>query len=125
ALPKRGLTSYRKRFCVLSKPRTYISVGSTNVVSPQTCRLLWPCRRRSAAPSGLETEKLSVARCGSLTLSGLNEMLRFAFVVHGPVHEFRAASVRSCDWRHSRAAPVLLSISDRIAVASAGSAVFD
>src|SRR5215218_1626267 len=121
--PNRGLTSYLKRLPVLSKPRTYISVGSTNVCCPHPCSLLWPCSSRSAAPRGLETEKLSVARCGRRTLSGLNEMFRFALVVHGPVHELRSARLPSCFSRHSFAEPVLLSSSERIATASAGSVV--
>jgi GAF domain-containing protein len=70
-----------------------------------------------------DTEKLSVARCGSRTLSGLNEMFRFALDVHGPVHELRCASLPSCDIRQSRAAPVLVANRSRIEAASAWSAV--
>src|SRR5688500_18944760 len=120
-LPNRGLTSYLNRFSVLSKPRTWSSVGSTKLNCPQPLRSFCPCSSRSAAPSGLETEKLSVVRCGMRTFIGLSEMLRFAFDVHGPRQELRDAIEPTCLTRHSLAGPDPVSRSDRIALATAGS----
>ena len=77
-----------------------------------------PPRRAGSTPRS-STWRAAACR----TLSGLNETLRFALDVHGPVHELRSASLPSWFRRQSLAEPVLLARRSRIAVASAGSAV--
>jgi hypothetical protein len=69
----------------------------------------------------LDTEKLTVARCGRRTFIGLNDTLKFALDVHGPRQELRAASAPICRRRQSFAGPEPLSMRERIAPATAGS----
>ncbi len=72
---------------------------------------------------GLFTWNDIVARCGSPSLSGLNETLRKADWVQAPPQVLRPASRPSCFSRQRRASPEAFSMSDRIDAASAGSAV--
>src|SRR5689334_14112663 len=86
--------------------------------------LFSPWSSMSAAPSGLESWKLTVARCGMRTLIGLNEKVRFALVDQGPLQLFRAATVPSWLFRQSRALDEPLTSSDRMPAATVESVFF-
>ena len=121
--PKRSLTSYVNRCVAGSKPRTKRSDWLGWITCPHPRMSSSPWMSRSSPPSGFCTWNDSVARCGRPIFTGLKEIDRFADVVHGPVHELRAASRPSCDARQRRASGVALASSDVMPAASVGSVV--
>src|SRR6476620_5829909 len=102
--PNRWFTSYEYRRVSGSNPRTYRSDWSGEMFWPQPRRLPEPLISRSAAPSGLEIENETAARCGMRNFALSSVMFSDAFVVHGPRQLFRLAILPICFCRHSRAA---------------------